>query len=319
MARQGAWIDVYPFNGKRISILNDRARVILKKELSDYCDRLWKPKAEKGWKSSWVTFAKRLTISWDGEDAWHDINAGAMPFFQIDGMNKAIEGKEKFAPEQGYVPCLSVGFPTATKDGKVIFQRRAPDVHCPNILIHEPCGYMASMTFVPRQGCDKPKCADDPRLFSLETQLDFRRNEIARTFGVPSELVSYNPLQDFLAYGWMTTEMYFSTTGKIDANSSELEIPEKQEIFFVPFEHLKDLIYNQGRLSRINPDGYRPTDAREIPLIDESTIGLVYGYERLTGDKLDINETVARLNHDGMNIRVFDTSPEKSYEFPTSF
>jgi hypothetical protein len=317
MARQGAWIDVYPLNGTEVSIKNTGARVRLSKELSDYCKALWAPKAGKGWKSSSIAFAKSLSVSPEGSR--YEIEAGAMPFYVVDGMNKAIEGNKDFAPKQGYVNCLSVGFPVATSDSKIIFQRRAPDVHCPNILIHEPCGYMASMNFVPREECDLEKYADDSRLFDLPFQYEFRKNEIAKTFGISPELVSYNSKQDLLACGWLSTELYFSTTGKISATEKELTIPEKGEFFFVPFEYLKELIYNQGKLSQINAEGYRPSDPREIPLIDESTIGLIYGYEKLTGEKLDIEETIERLNHNGMNIRVYDTSFGWHYEFPTSF
>lgn len=313
------WIEVYPLNGREIKIVNSGARVSLNKELSNYCDEQWKSKAEKGWKSSWIAFVKNLEQGFDGENGYYRIEAGAMPFYQVDGTVKSIEEGKSFAPEIGYSNCLSVGFLTATEDAKVIFQRRASDVHCPNILIHEPCGYMASMNFAPRAECDLEKYADDGRLFNIYSQLEFRREEIAKTFGVPLELVSYNPRQDFLACGWLTKEMYFSTTGKIDAKSTELKIPENQEIFFVPFEHLKELIYNQGRLAKINPGGYRPSDAREIPLIDESIIGLIYGYERLTGEKLNIEETIDRLNKTGLEIKVHDTSCRKQYEFPTKF
>ncbi len=315
MPRQNAWIDVYPFNGRDLKIINSRARVKLNPELSTYCENLWKPKAEKGWKSSWVTFAENVNFSKDEVE----INAGAMPFYIVNGIDNAITEKKTFAPEQGYVNCLSVGFLTATKDGYVIFQRRPEDVNCPNVLIHEPCGYMASMYFAPRTECDLEKYASDLRLFDMKTQLDFRKEEIAKIFGVSSDLVSYEPKQDFLAAGWLSIELYFSTTGKIDANKSALSLLENQEVFFVPFEHLKELIYNQGRLSGVNPVGYRPSDSREIPLIDESLIGLVYGYEKLTGDKFYIDETIDRLNHTGLDIRVYDTSAGTGYKFPTKF
>lgn len=319
MTRQGAWIDVYPLKGKVSRIVNSGARIQLNKELSDYCNNLWKPKAEKGWKSSQIAFAKNLEIYWDGDHEIYKIEAGAIPFYQVDGIVKSIEEGKSFAPGIGYSNCLSVGFLAATKDKKVIFQRRASDVHCPNILIHEPCGYMASMNFAPRAECDLEKYADDERLFNLWTQLEFRKEEIAKTFGVSSELVSYHPWQDLLATGWLTKEMYFSTTGRIDEKSTKLKVPENQEVFFVPFKHLKDLIYNQGKLSKINPEGYRPSDPREIPLIDESIIGLIYGYEKLTGDKLDIPETIDRLNKTGLEIKVHDTSIGKKYKFPTQF
>ncbi|MBS3085485.1 hypothetical protein J4225_02260 [Candidatus Pacearchaeota archaeon] len=322
--RANPWIGVYPFEGRGLIINDINLGVELNPEMAEYIEKLWQPKAEKGWKSSWIAFIDKFYCSSADKEGYLDnksvvVIASAIPFYYVDGINKAIEQGKNFAPEQGYVNCLSVGFPTATKDGKVIFQRRAPDVHCPNILIHEPCGYMTSLAFASRAECDKPEHANDPRLFNLETQLDFRKKEIADTFGLEAEAVIYEPAQDCLAAGWLTTEMYFSTTGKIDASEKELKLPEKGEFFFVPFEYLKDLINNQGRLSKINPEGYRPEDPREIPLIDESLVGLIWGYEKLTGEKLDIEETVDRLGHGGLDIRVMDTSFRKSYVFPTRF
>ncbi|MEK6842703.1 MAG: hypothetical protein AABX84_02710, partial [Nanoarchaeota archaeon] len=77
--------------------------------------------------------------------------------------------------------------------------------------------------------------------------------------------------------------------------------------------------YNQGRLSKIDPKDYRPGDPREIPLIDETIVGLLFGYEKLTGEKLDVQETVERLGKDGLQIRIYNTAPGMKYEFTTSF
>lgn len=335
MKQQGAWIDVWPLidicsvskqkeDKQNLHIplytKNANKKVSLNSELSDYCVELWKPKAEAGWKSSWIPFVDK--INFFPQDTPYTrcalIDCGTMPFYVADGMDKAIEEGKDFAPEQGYVNCLSAGFLTATSDDKVIFQRRAPNIHCPNILIHEPCGYMSSMAFAPRSECDKSKYADDERLFDVGFQLNIQKDEMAKTFGVSSKDIEYNPHQDILACGWKTIEMYFSTTGKINATEKNLKIPIDQEMFFVPFEHLKDLIYNQGRLSKIDPANYRPNDPREIPLIDESLIGLVYGYEKLTGEKIDIPETIDRLNSSGLEITV-NENKYQSYDFPTSF
>lgn len=316
MTKQGAWIDVYPFNGRSLNISNfgTRANADLGKELSDFCVDEWKPKAEKNWKSSWIAFAEEVRFY----DRFVAVSAGSMPFYEVDGTVKAIEQGLPFAPTQGFSSSLSVGFPVVTSDGKIIFQRRAPDVHVPNTLIHEPCGYMASMNFVTRAECDNPMYANDSKLFDLKTQLDFRRGELAKTFGLDVSQVSYEPIQDFLATGWLTKELYFSTTGNVEATQQQLKMPERGEFFFVPLEHVKELINNQGRLSKINPVGYRPEDPREIPLIDESLAGLIWGYERLTGDKLDIYDTVERLNRDGMDIRVNDTRRGSVYGFDNS-
>ena len=76
-------------------------------------------------------------------------------------------------------------------------------------------------------------------------------------------------------------------------------------------EHLKDLINNQGKLSGINAIGYRPSDPREIPLLDESLAGLIWGYGALTGEKLDIYETIRRLDRNGIEIRVNSAAPDE--------
>ncbi len=312
MVREGRWLDVYPFNGRDLGIFNSGKRAELSSELSDYVESKWSPKAEKG-ASSWIPLASRITFG----DNDIGVDAGAMQYHQIEGINEAINNNLPFAPSQGYVNSLSVGFPTVTKDGKVIFQRRGPDVHCPNVLIHEPCGYMASMNFVERSECANEECVRDPRLFDIKGQLDYRKNEIAGTFGVSPNLVNYESKQDFLGTGWVSTEMYFSTTGRIDVDEKDLTLPEGVEFYFAPASDLRALILNQGRLS-VDPNQI-PDDSRRIPLIDESLTGLIWGYERLTGQELDIGETVEALRRDGININVYDTSPGKSYEFPTSF
>ncbi len=317
MTRRDAWIDVYPIEGRKTTILCPNTTVSgikLNKELSDYVDNLWKPKKEKGWTSSYVAFAKEVEFENEGVFVYAD----AMQFHQISGMNEAIKNKKPFAPEQRYINCLSVGFLTATKDAKVIFQRRPNDVHCPNTLIQEPCGYMATRNFLPKSEHENPKFTADPRLYSLEVQLEKRREELAGTLGVSPLDINYDTTQDFLAAGWLTQEMYFSTIGKVNAEQKDLKLG-KGEFVFVPFENVKDLIYNQGKLSKTSPIGYRPEDPRYMPIIDESLTGLIWGYEKLTGDKLDSYETVERLNNFGMDIRVLDTSSGKGYKFPVQF
>ncbi|MAH49336.1 hypothetical protein CMI37_26150 [Candidatus Pacearchaeota archaeon] len=323
MARQGAWIDVYPFSGRKLEVIGNDIPVELNPGLKEFVESEWAPRAEKGWKSSWVAFANRVgfgrTLNGDNAESCDVVECGSMPFHYINGMNTAIEQGKPFAPQLGFNPSLSVGFLTATEDAKVIFQRRSPYVHCPNILIHEPCGYMASMAFAPRSECDDPKYAQDPRLFSIKDQLEARAREITEQFGIGREDVDYKPQQDFLGADWNSLEMYFSTTGQLKARSSDLMLPEGAEYRFVPFEHLKELISNQGRLSRVDTANYRPDDVREIPLIGESAAGLIWGYEALTGDNLDIYDTVERLNRDGLGIKIYDTSRGQDYEFPTTF
>ena len=314
--RQPGWIDVYPFSGRDLSIVNTGDRFSINPELAKFIEENWRPKAEKGWSSSWVAFAKEVVFDSDKVA----IKAGAMPFHVIDGIDKAIEEKKPFAPSCGFVNCLSVGFVTATSDNNIIFQRRGPDVHVPNTMIQEPCGYMASLMFSPRENCDNPQYADDKRLFDIVFQLEARKKQLTEAFGVDPREITYDPLQDFLAAGWLSTEMYFSTTGRVEVESTDLRIPARTEILFVPFDELRYLIANQGKLAKIDRADYKPNDPRQIPLIDESLLGLLYGYKKLTGDNsLDIEEVIDRLNYDGLNIRVFDTGSGKKYQFPTSF
>ncbi len=315
-SRKPGWIDAYPLHGRTAELHNTGAQVEFNPQLAQLIAEQWQPKAEQGWTSSWVAFAKQIQFAEDHVS----VNAGAMQFHQIDGMNKAIEAEKKFAPKAGFVPCWSVGFATATSDGNVILQRRGSDVHVPNTFINEPTGYMASMMFAPRTESADPKYASDPRLFDVIAQLDARKEQMAAMFGVDSHLVSYRHEQDVIGTGWLSTELYFSTTGKINVESRHLEIPAKTEIFMLPFEHLKPLILNQGRLAGVDRANHRPDDARQIPLIDESLLALLYGYTELTGDNsLNIDETIEQLNHDGLDIRVYDTTAGNVYDFQTSF
>lgn len=293
------WIDIYPFDKRDLDIKDDGSKLTLNSKLEKFIDENWLPQTKNNQINNWVPFVHHLSFTKDRVK----VDAGAMQFREINGINKTIENGLAFAPKQGYVNCLSVGFVTATMDGYVIFQRRDNDVHLPSAIIHEPCGYMSSKVL-------------SPQLFDLKIQLDMRKTDIAETFKISSDLVSYDSNQDFLAADWLATEMYFSTTGKIEATVSELSLPDGIEFIFVPFEDLNALILNQGELADVDRVGYKTNDVKKIPLIGESLTSLIWGYEKLTGWKLDIEETIDSLNHTGLNITVFDTNPGKSYDFP---
>lgn len=315
MARKQSWIVVYPFQDRKLTINSTKNRLKINNlELSNFVDKLWAPKAKKGCINSYIAFAQKVSF----RDGQVSVDAGTMSYKEVEGVNRAIEKGKNFAPSQDYNNCLSVGFITATSDGKIILQRRDSDVHCPNILIHEPCGYMTSMAFSPKGECGEPRYINDQRLFDMQTQLEFRAKELAKTFEISSKDVDFRLEQDLLGAGWRTIEMYFSTTAKIKAKEKDLKLP-KGDFKFIPFEQLKDLINNQGRLSKVDITNYRPEDPREIPLLDESLLGIIYGYKHLTGERLNIDGTIERLNRDGLNIKVHDTSIGKEYIFPDSF
>ena len=314
--RTGAWIDVFPFRGRDLVVHYSGRRMSLNPALQAYADELWAPKAAKNYTDSWVPFAHRVSFT-DGQVR---VEAGAMRYHEIEGANKAIEEGLPFAPELGFNNSLSVGFVTGTEDSKVVLQRRPDGVHVPNTLIQEPCGYMSSMQFVPRAQCGDPQYANDPRLFDIGLQLDSKRAEIAEALGVGPESITYDPKQDLLGAGWKTIEMYFSTTGRVDARSQDLPVRDKIETIYVPFDELRTLLLNQGRLASVDPVGYRPDDFKEMPIIDETILALLFGYRKLTGDNsFDPLEAIDKLNQSGLNIRVFDTNPGSDYTFPTSF
>jgi len=359
MKRPGAWIDVWDIEeaehmsvagGMKITQTGERFQC--GKDLAELTEKNWAPKAATGWTSSWVPFVQNVSYKnkWaeaEGAGSFRvsvvDVKLGTMAYKEIEAINMAIEQGLSWAPEKGFNPCLSVGFPVVTDDGKVVFQRRPANVHCPNILIHEPCGYMTSLAFAPRAECGNPEFAQDKRLFDLKTQLDYRRSMIADTFELSEKAVEYKPAQAFLATGCKSVEMYLSTTGKVHSTEREMRgnISEKikkaraegneklakrleaQEFFFVPAEDLKPMLGNQGRLSKVDATQYRPSDPREMPLIDESLVGILYGYRDLTGQRLDVDEMIERLNHDGMKIRRYGTflemtpSKKRNFNFPT--
>ncbi len=345
MKRTGAWIDVWDIAQAKVhdvfelKLTQTGERFQCGEDLEKLTEENWAPKAKAGWTSSWVPFVQSVSYTrGQFSNGVVEIKLGTMAYKEIEAINHAIEEGLDWAPAQGFNPCLSVGFPVVTDDKKVVFQRRPADVHCPNVLIHEPCGYMTSLAFSSRTECGNPEFEQDSRLFDLRAQLDFRKKAIAETFGLDEPRVEYKPEQDLLATGWKSVEMYFSTTGKVHSTEKEMRenVLEKikkareegneklakrleaQEFFFVPCEQLKPMLHNQGKLSKVDATKYRPSDPREMPLIDES---LIYGYDALTGERISVEDTIARLNHDGMQIRRFEsfckTDGSQEYNFPT--
>lgn len=331
MQRQGAWIDVYPIEGRSIGILPTGKKVPMNRELSDFVDAYV---AEKGITfNSWIPSTDSIIF----QDTHVGVRANYMDFKQVKGVTESLVRGKSFAPQNGYNPCLSVGFITSTSDGKIILQRRPEGVHCEKAFIQEPCGYMSSGYISPRpENTVDEKLLTHPGLYGLNMQLERRRKEIAGTFNMPVEKVSYDPQQDFMGAGHRTFEMYFSTVGRIDASQDELmknrnemikememkgnqkgaEAARAAEPYFVPFEELENLVLAQGKLSSVATTGYTPKNHSDLPLLDETTSGLIFGYKKMTGQDLNIMETVERLGRDGLAITIYNTSPGMGYKFP---
>ena len=51
-------------------------------------------------------------------------------------------------------------------------------------------------------------------------------------------------------------------------------------------------------------------------MLDESLAGLIWGYEALTGEKLDIYDTLRKLDKDGLEIRIHSAAPNEDYWIP---
>ena len=61
--RANPWIGVYPFEGRGLIINDINLGVELNPEMAEYIEKLWQPKAEKGWKSSWIAFIDKFYCS----------------------------------------------------------------------------------------------------------------------------------------------------------------------------------------------------------------------------------------------------------------
>jgi len=191
MKRTGAWIDVWDIAQAKVhdvfelKLTQTGERFQCGEDLEKLTEENWAPKAKAGWTSSWVPFVQSVSYTrGQFSNGVVEIKLGTMAYKEIEAINHAIEEGLDWAPAQGFNPCLSVGFPVVTDDKKVVFQRRPADVHCPNVLIHEPCGYMTSLAFSSRTECGNPEFEQDSRLFDLRAQLDFRKKAIAETFGL---------------------------------------------------------------------------------------------------------------------------------------
>ncbi|MDP3986631.1 MAG: hypothetical protein Q8P81_00190 [Nanoarchaeota archaeon] len=305
------WIEVYPLEGRIVELENSGTSVQIPSDLSDYCRESWKPRLSRGWTDSWIVFVKSMLFQKDKMI----MSAESGPFHLSHGIKNSIKEGASFAPARGHDLSLSVGFLTCTEDDKIILQRRSQEVHCPNVFVHEPSGYITSMAFAPREECDLKQYSTDPRLFNIENQLEFRKREIAQKFEIELGEVHYNSGQEVLSVGWQTLDMCLTSTGKISRTSNELEKVSTKDTLFVPFEELKKLIQDQGKLSRDYRKCCWADGSREIPLIDDGLSALIWSYQRLTGDELDIEETLEMLKREGIDIKAHNTLSGTEYMF----
>ena len=341
MEAENPWMKAFPFNSRNLLIRPTFEQISLKGDLSEFVQEYVKKTGINF--NSWVPFVNFV----DFGKTHVTLHTGAIDYKSVKGLTQAFVEKVAFAPQIGFNPALSIGFITKTSDGKIILQRRPEGVHCPNTVISEPCGYMSSGYISPRPvKTDDPAVILNPRLYDVQAQLNTRRNEVASTFGVSPDLVRYNHIQDFLGCGWRTVEMYLSTTGRINATEDELKDSrskmidemEKQgqqeieqgkgdgkvkkaekmrgaEFYFVPSSNLKGLLYNQSNLLKVSLEGYRPERVEEMPLLDETFLGIMYGYEKLTGNSLDVKDVARNMRTSGLDFQICDTSPDTRYSF----
>ena len=308
-------INIYPFDGKRVSVVPTEAKLELKGDLEEFVQENWKGKEK--WDNAWIPFATSMKT-----DAHNVIiKAGAMSFKQVNGILRTIEEDKSYAPVG--IPNLSLGIIPVTTDGYTIISRRSPkQPHAPGVWNFNG-GYMSSR-FIDRANCNNPKFASDLRVFSIKDQLSIRaQNQDYQ--GVSQEEISFSE-PSVLAYGLLhSNEMELGVVARIAKTRNDLEKSlryfedqnkrEHSEVQYLPLEDLPELIKYQANLVGTDPRTYDTKDPRKLLLLDDNLGELIGGvYEKMTGLKLP-SDIVPYLNKYGWKIFVNIMSDENFYLF----
>ncbi len=342
MTKQNPWIDVYPF-GKAIDFVDitPTGEVLeMNPELSKFSEECWKPKKEKGYKSSWIPLVKKINTNAGGDPCKEGlairIDAGVMTYAQTNGCLQAIKQGKSFAPEA--INNLSIGIIPITKDRYAMVSRRALDIdHAPGVWNFNG-GYMTSL-LIDSKNCDDPKFITDPSLFDIYKQINSRIHK--QEFQGLKEIVGKDEEGDFklekfpdsLAFGFYhSLEMeigwiadFKKTKKEMMEHIREYEIAggkkEHSEVQFIPIEELETLVLNQPKLLNEDPVKYNSDDPRKLILLDDNIGELVGGSLSKILKRADLagetgKELSKKLNESGLNVKIHKAG---EYEFPTYF
>lgn len=217
-------IDVYPFNGRTVSVVPTGRKLRLTGDLETFVEENWKGKEK--WDNAWIPLISEIKVDDDrvfdpyrGGLGDVKISAGAISFKQTHGILQTINGNEKFAPSG--IPNLSLGIIPVTTDGYTMISRRSSNQpHAPGVWNFNG-GYMSSR-FIDRPNCSDQKFATDRRVFSIIEQLSIRA-ENQDYQGVNSHEMEFSE-PSALAYGFLhSNEMELGIATRIAKTKSEME------------------------------------------------------------------------------------------------
>ena len=319
MVRQGPIIDIYPFNGRSVSVVPTGAKLTLRGELEVFIEENWRGKEK--WDNAWIPLVSRIDVDDVKVPENVTIRAGAMSFKQTNGILQTIDRHLPFAPEG--IPNLSLGIIPITSDGYTMISRRSPkQPHAPGVWNFNG-GYMSSR-FIDRPNCSDSRFARDSRVFSIQEQLSIRAKNQDYQGVNPEDIEFSQPIT--LAYGLLhSNEMEMGIVAKIAKTKNEMEKAlkdfedqngkEHSEVQYPRVEDLLPLIRYQANLVGTDSKTYSPRNPRELLLLDDNVGELIGGvYEAVTKTKLP-EDTIPYLNKHGWRISVKEMFDGKGYDF----
>ncbi len=327
-------IDVYPFGiGNRVDVIPTGQLLTTNPELTAYIEEAWKPKAEKGWKSSWIPVVTRINEPLGLGPYSHgvrlEIDAGAITYAQTYGCLEAIKHNKHFAPKS--VNNLSIGVIPVTNDDHLLISRRNPSLDHAGGVWNFNGGYMTSL-LIDKEHCDNPNFINDQRLFDINDQLK-RRIHKQEFYGLTDNDIDITRSPNALAFGFYhSLEMELGWVVRFNKIKNEMqehirdyEISKGQkehtEVVYLAIDDLDELLLNQGELLNENPRTYTTQDPRKIILLDDNIGELIGGsYFEIRRESYNSNEMKERfvepLRKKGLEINLKTSYP---YEFPIYF
>lgn len=326
-------IDVYPFGYENeIRIVSTGKTLETNSELTAYIEETWKPKSEKGWKSSWIHIVTKINesrmINSPSDKLRFNIEAGAMTYAQTHGCLEAIKQGKPFAPKA--INNLSIGIIPITKDGYVILSRRNPKLDHAGGVWNFNGGYMTSL-LIDKANCDNLDFINDLRLFDINEQLK-RRIHRQEFYGLNEDDLDIGIGPNSLAFGFYhSLEMELGWVVIFNKTKNEMQEhiryyefqgqKEHTETTYLTIEDLEELLLNQGDLLNENPRTYNSKDPKKLILLDDNIGELIGGsYSQIKKEfyesyKMD-RKFVEPLKRKGLEINL---KTNYHYEFPTSF
>ncbi len=325
-------IDVYCFGINNVVQILPTGKVLqTNPKLTAFIEEAWKPKSEKGCKSSWIPLVTKINeskITTSSDKLKFNIESGAMTYAQTHGCLEAIKQGKPFTPKS--INNLSIGVIPVTKDDYILLSKRNPKLDHAGGVWNFNGGYMTSL-LIDKADCDNSSFVNDLRLYNMNEQLKIRihRQEF---YGLKEADLDIAECPNSLAFGFYhSLEMELGWVVRFNKTKNEIQDhikgyeiqgqKEHTETAYIAIEDLDSLLLNQGNLLNEDPKTYNSYDPKELILLDDNIGELIGGsYSQIFNSKYDKEEMnrkfIEPLRKKELEINIKNSYP---YKFATLF